>query len=52
MSRALTLTSLYPVKTVCEVWEIPRSSHYYTPAEADETAAKEAILKVAGEWPT
>lgn len=42
----------YPVKTVCEVWDVPRSSHYYTLVDADETAAREAILKVAGEWPT
>ena len=42
----------YPAKTVCEVWGVPRSSHYYTPAEADETAARGAILRVAGEWPT
>jgi len=44
--------STYPVKTVCEAWGVPRSSHYYTPAEADETTARGAILKVAGEWPT
>ena len=50
MSRALT--PLYPVKTVCEVWGVPRSSHYHTPPEAAETADREAILRVAGEWPT
>lgn len=50
MSQALT--PLYPATTVCEVWGVPRSSHYYTPVEPDDTAAKEAILKVAGEWPT
>jgi len=50
VSRALT--PAYPAKTVCEVWEVPRSSHYYTPVEADDTAAKGAILKIAGEWPT
>jgi putative transposase len=46
------LTPLYPAKTVCDVWEVARSTHYYTPAEADDTAAKEAIQRVAGEWPT
>jgi transposase InsO family protein len=40
------------VKAVCEAWEVPRSSHYYAPAEPDNTAAREAILRVAGEWPT
>ncbi len=53
MSHLLTQTGpAYPVKTVCEVWGVPRSSHYYTPAGADETADREAILKGAGEWPT
>ena len=50
MSQALT--PLYPAKVVCEAWGVPRSSYYYTPVMSDDTAAKEAILRVAGEWPT
>jgi putative transposase len=50
VSRALTPP--YPVRAVCEVWGVPRSSHYHTATEADDTAAKAAILRVAGEWPT
>lgn len=53
MSRLLAPPGgTYPAKTVCGVWGVPRSSHYYTPAEADDTAARAAILGVAGEWPT
>jgi putative transposase len=52
----MTLAKNYPAKTVCEVMGYSRSSYYYQsqqPITSDEEQAlKEAVLKVAGQWPT
>jgi len=42
----------YPAKTVCEVLELPRSSFYYQPQQADDEALRAALIQVAGDWPT
>lgn len=42
----------YPVKVACEVLELPRSSYYYQTVEQDESELVQAIVAVAGEFPT
>jgi len=42
----------YPVTVVCAVLDYPRSSYYYRPQPADDTALQTAIQDVAGAWPT
>lgn len=42
----------YPMQAICEVLEVARSSVYYTGTNADESALKEAIERLAGEWVT
>lgn len=42
----------YPIATVCEVLDYPRSQIYYQPqAVEDETEVKAAIQDVAGRYP-
>jgi len=42
-----------PVRLVCRLLGVPRSSVYYTPQPAaDEAMLKTALLDLAGEWPT
>ena len=42
----------YSVSLVCELLGCSRSSYYYQPNPKDETEVKNAIEKVAAEWPT
>lgn len=44
----------YPIKTVCAVWGVARSSYYYQNAEPDEAELRlrAAVEQVAAEWPT
>lgn len=47
------LSEEYPVKVVCEVLGVPRSSYYYRPLESpDEAGLKMAIKAEASAWPT
>jgi transposase InsO family protein len=49
----MTLAGSYPVRLVCRLLGVPRSSVYYTPQPAaDEAMLKTALLDLAGEWPT
>jgi putative transposase len=49
----MTLADTYPVRLVCRLLGVPRSSVYYTPQPAaDEAMLKTALLDLAGEWPT
>lgn len=49
----MTLADTYPVRLVCRLLGVPRSSVYYTPqAPADEAMLKTALLDLAAEWPT
>jgi len=41
----------YPVTTVCEALELPRSSYYRERAARDEQALRTAIKKIAGDFP-
>jgi putative transposase len=49
----MTLADAYPIRLVCRLLGVPRSSVYYTPqAGTDEAMLKTALLDLAGEWPT
>jgi putative transposase len=49
----MTLADTYPIRLVCRLLGVPRSSVYYTPQPAaDEAMLKTALLDLAGEWPT
>jgi len=49
----MTLAGSYPVRLVCRLLGVPRSSVYYAPQPAaDEAMLKTALLDLAGEWPT
>jgi len=45
------LVKEHPVKTVCQILELPRSSFYYHPKLQDESILEKAILELAGTWP-
>lgn len=42
----------YPVKTICGVLDLPRSTFYHTPTVADEGDLRVALLDLAGQYPT
>jgi putative transposase len=49
----MTLAGSYPIRLVCRLLGLPRSSVYYTPRPGtDEAMLKTALLDLAGEWPT
>ncbi len=48
----MTMQADYPVKTICEVLDLPRSSFYHQGSAADETAVRQALLDLAGQYPT
>ena len=50
----MKLAATYPIRLVCRLLGMPRSSVYYAARSApyDEAMLKTALLDVAGEWPT
>jgi transposase InsO family protein len=46
------LAAEYPVRVICQVLDVPRSSYYYRPQRRDDEALKVALREVADEWPT
>jgi putative transposase len=49
----MKLAETYPIRLVCRLLDLPRSSVYYAPRPAtDEAMLKTALLDLAGEWPT
>jgi putative transposase len=50
----MKLAKAYPIRLVCRLLNVPRSSVYYTDQgpDADEAMLKTALLDLAGEWPT
>jgi putative transposase len=49
----MELIETYPIATVCQVLDYPRSQVYYRPqAVEDESDLKGAILTLAGQHPT
>jgi transposase InsO family protein len=50
----MKLAKTYPIRLVCRLLGVPRSSLYYPARSApiDEAMLKTALLDLAGEWPT
>jgi transposase InsO family protein len=50
----MKLAKTYPIRLVCRLLRVPRSSVYYTAHAApdEEAMLKSALVDVAGEWPT
>jgi putative transposase len=49
----MKLAKTYPIRRVCALLGVPRSSVYYhTRPPVDEAAFKAALLDLAGQWPT
>jgi putative transposase len=49
----MTLADTYPIRLVCRLLGVPRSSVYYAPRPTiDEAMLKTALLDLAAEWPT
>jgi transposase InsO family protein len=50
----MKLSRTYPIRLVCRLLGVPRSSVYYRPQIAPDAEAmfKTALLDLAGEWPT
>lgn len=48
----MKLQADYPVKLLCEVLALPRSSWYFKPAKPDEAALQRAVEQVVEQFPT
>jgi transposase InsO family protein len=48
----LLLREHYPINRLCDVLDLPRSSAYYGPQPSDDRLILDALVKVAGQWPT
>jgi putative transposase len=48
----MTMQSDYPLKTICAVLELPRSTFYHTSAVAEDDPLRAALLDLAGQYPT
>ena len=48
----MRLQTDYPVKTICEVLALARSSFYHTSAVAEDDNLRAALLELAGQYPT
>jgi transposase InsO family protein len=48
----LLLNQHYPIKLLCEVLGVPRSSVYYEPRPSEDRPIRDALVDVAGRWPT
>jgi transposase InsO family protein len=48
----MTMQTQYPVKTICEVLDLPRSTFYHTAVAAQDSTLRVALLDLAGQYPT
>lgn len=50
----MSLTQHYPARLVCRLLDFPRCQLYRTPGgrDAEDAALREALTRLAGEWPT
>lgn len=48
----LSLHEQYPIQKLCAVLDLPRSSAYYEPRPSEDRSLLEALIEVAGQWPT
>ncbi len=46
------LAETYPVSTVCNVWNFPRSTFYQARHRPDDSTLRHALEQAATEWPT
>ena len=42
----------FPIQRLCEVLSLPRSSAYYEPRPGEDRPLRDALVEVAGQWPT
>ena len=42
----------YPIQTLCAALGVPRSSFYYRPEPAEDRPLRDALIELAGRWPT
>ena len=48
----MTMKTEYPVKTICGVLDLPRSTFYHSPTVAEAGDLRVALLDLAGQYPT
>jgi putative transposase len=48
----LLLNEHYPKSVLCEVLGVPRSSAYYRARPGEDRRVRDALVELAGEWPT
>jgi putative transposase len=48
----LLLREQFPIQRLCEVLSLPRSSAYYEPRPGEDRPLLDALVEVAGQWPT
>ena len=48
----LLLHQHFPIKTLCEVLGVPRSSFYFQPEPGEDRPLRDALIELAGQWPT
>ncbi len=48
----LLLREQFPINKLCEVLGVPRSSAYYEPRPSEDRSLLDALIEVAGQWPT
>jgi putative transposase len=48
----LLLREQFPINKLCEVLGVPRSSAYYEPRPSEDRSLLDALIAVAGQWPT
>jgi len=48
----LLLREQFPIKILCEALGLPRSSAYYRAQPAEDRRLREALIALAGQWPT
>ncbi len=46
------LCEQFPINKLCEVLGVPRSSAYYVPRPDEDRPLRDALIEVAGQWPT
>ena len=46
------LCDQYPINRLCAVLGVPRSSAYYEPRPGEDRSLRDALIEVAGRWPT
>jgi len=46
------LREQFPINKLCEVLGVPRSSAYYEPRPSEDRSLLDALIEVAGQWPT